>query len=81
MQGILGRVIASARVVAGQTRAESTVYDNQAQVMNYDLVLTTTYPIPLIFPISNFLLSRPMGSQTRVIQVTVRAPIEQPLPQ
>ena len=78
MQGILTRVILSATIVSA--RAEPTVFDNQAGIQNNDLVLKTRYPIPLIFPISNFFLSRPIGSGTREVQVEVRMPIERPLP-
>lgn len=77
MQSRLEAVIKTAKV--HKSSYEGTVYDRQAEVMNKDLVLTTRYPIPLIFPISNFILSKPKGSGHREVFVTVRMPIERPL--
>ena len=62
-----------------ESHKESTVLDHQAGQMNYDLVITSAYKIPLIFPISNILLSKPKGSGKREVYVTIRMPIEQPL--
>ena len=59
---------------------EPSVYDRQAYVQNRDLVVTGSYSVRLIFPISRLLLSNPRGSGQRLVQATVRMPIEQPLP-
>ena len=73
----LQAILASADIK--ESHKESTVLDRQAGQMNYDLVITSVYPIPLIFPISNILLSKPKGSGKREVFVTIRMPIEQPL--
>ena len=31
--------------------------DNQAQITNSDLIVTTTYPVQLVFPLSSMVLS------------------------
>jgi Flp pilus assembly protein TadG len=76
MQRFMGRIIRSARVTS---YAEPSVYDHQADVQNHDLVVTGSYRARLVFPISRFLLSSPPGSGFRLLQTTVRMPIEQPL--
>lgn len=73
---LMQRVILTARVVC---RAENTLNDDQAQQMNQDLIVTGSYQVKLVFPISSLLLSVPHGSGYRPIAATVRMPIEQPL--
>ncbi|MDD5656175.1 MAG: pilus assembly protein [Elusimicrobia bacterium] len=58
---------------------EETVRDQQADQMNWDLVVKGTNRIKLVFPISNLMLAKPPGSGYREISATVRMPIEQPL--
>ncbi len=77
LEDYLKRIVQAARVV--NAAAEPTVYDPQAEVFANDLILTTEYPIPLIFPITNFALSKPPGTGKRLVQITMRMPIEQPL--
>lgn len=73
----LQSILASAEIK--ESHKEATVLDRQAGQMNYDLVITSVYPIPLIFPISSIMLSKPKGSGKRRVFVTIRMPIEQPL--
>ena len=61
--------------------------DRQAGVTNADLVVTTTYPVQLVFPLSSMILSSkaacpqgPNGGKCNVA-TTLRMPIERPLPQ
>lgn len=79
MTSIVQRIFSTAKV--DDARAEPTVYDQQAKIMNHDLVVTVMYPVPLIFPLSSILLSKPMGSGKREVTATVRMPIERPLGQ
>lgn len=78
MQKVMSRIIPEARVSA---HTEPTVFDNQAGIMNHDIVVTGSYDVKLIFPISNVLLSIPKGSGRRPVRATLRVPIEQPLQQ
>ena len=78
LQTFMSRMIKGA-VVASQDIP--TLMDNQADVQNYDLLVTGTYKVPLVFPISSILLATPIGSGHRTISTSVRMPIEQPLPQ
>ena len=72
------KILATAHVISA--RADPAPFDDrQAGVRNNDLVVTATYPIPLIFPFSNFILSKPPGSGHREITLTQRMPIERPL--
>lgn len=73
----LQKMLPSAKIHS--SRAESTVFDRQAKIMNSDLVVTVAYPIPLIFPISSFIMSKPKGSGHRMVLTEVRMPIERPL--
>lgn len=76
LQDTMRRIVASARITA---RIEPTIPDRQAGITANDLVVTSMYPVPLIFPISNFMLSQPLGSGHRNVTAEVRLPIEQPL--
>ena len=60
---------------------EPTLQDNQAGIMNQDLIVTGKNRIKLVFPLSSLILSRPMGSGYLTISAVVRMPIEQPLSQ
>lgn len=62
-----------------ESRIEQTIFDRQAKVMNNDLVVVVSYPIPLIFPLSSFIMSKPKGSGHRLVFTDVRMPIERPL--
>ncbi|MBI4678417.1 MAG: pilus assembly protein [Elusimicrobia bacterium] len=77
LEKYLQRVIVAAKVK--KAFPSPTIPDPQAGIMSYDLVLTTEYAIPLIFPISNFALSKPPGTGKRLVEITLRMPIEQPL--
>ncbi|MBI5883488.1 MAG: pilus assembly protein [Elusimicrobia bacterium] len=77
LQTFLQRIVPAATVKAAFP--DMTIADPQAGVNCYDLVLTTEYPIPLIFPISNLALSKPPGAGKRTVEITLRMPIEQPL--
>jgi hypothetical protein len=70
-------VIRSPRIV--QSFAQNTLFDDQAKVMNNDLVVTGACDVRLIFPISSVILANPRGSGWRRIDATVRMPIERPL--
>ena len=77
LQNVLSRIVATARVLRAEP--QTTIPDKQEGGMNSDLVVTTLYPVPLIFPISNFMMSKPKGSGHRDVVVEVRMPIERPL--
>jgi Flp pilus assembly protein TadG len=77
LQARLQAVLPQAKVY--KSFAENTTFDPQAMVQNSDLVITSLYPVPLIFPISSFMFSKPKGSGKREVYVTVRMPIERPL--
>lgn len=51
----------------------------RADPMNYDIVVTLRYHMPLIFPIVNILFQDPEHPGTRELRATVRMPIERPL--
>lgn len=59
--------------------------DRQAGVYNNDLVVTTTYPVQLVFPLSSLILSSKVacpqgpGGGRCFVSTTVRMPIERPL--
>jgi hypothetical protein len=73
---LMQRVIASASV---DCEAEDTFDDLQAGIKNQDIIVTGSYPVPLIFPISNIIMSEPKGSGHRMVRAVVRMPIERPL--
>ncbi|MBI5210348.1 MAG: pilus assembly protein [Elusimicrobia bacterium] len=78
MDIFIKRILPGARVAGAFS--EPTTPDNQASpITGCDLVLTSEYPIPLIFPISNFALSKPPGTGKRIVLIPLRMPIEQPL--
>ena len=56
-----------------------TVTDQQAQQDNYDLIITGSNNIKLVFPISSVILAKPKGTGMRLLQAVVRMPIEIPL--
>ncbi len=58
---------------------EQTGMDAQAGIPTYDLLVTGTNRIKLLFPISSLILAKPPGSGRREISVVMRMPIEQPL--
>ena len=79
---IMPRIIASAIATCG---LEPTVYDDQAQQQNFDMLVTGRNPIKLIFPLSSILMSSKLlcpqgpGGGVCMISATVRMPVEQPL--
>ena len=58
---------------------EKTLHDQQADQDNFDLLITGSESVRLVFPISSVLLAKPRGRGTRLISATVRMPIEIPL--
>lgn len=76
MQDIMSRIIKTAVV---QSKRESTVYDRQAGAQNYDLLVTGSYDVKLVFPTSALILAKPPRSGARRISATMRMPIELPL--
>lgn len=78
MRRVMRQAIREANV---DSVVEPTVYDFQADVMNHDLIVTGSYRVPLVFPISNVIFARPRGTGKRLLQAVVRMPIEQPLKQ
>lgn len=58
---------------------EKTLTDPQAGNDNFDLILTGSEAVKLVFPISSIILSKPKGSGTRLLTATMRMPIEKPL--
>jgi len=75
-QEILKQVIQTASC---DVTAEPTVQDNQAGIMNQDLIVKASYDVHLVFPISNILLADRKGTALHRVEVAVRMPIEQPL--
>jgi Flp pilus assembly protein TadG len=69
-------MISGARV---DSKQEPTLVDRQANQQNFDLVVTGTYNVRLLFPISSIMLASSAGSGRKTISTTVRMPIEQPL--
>lgn len=78
MQNVMGRFITGATVTSS---TEQTIQDPQASQMNQDLVVTGTFNVPLVFPISSIILANPAGTGKRQIEAVVRMPVEQPLSQ
>ena len=58
---------------------EKTLHDQQADQDNFDLIVTGSESVRLIFPISSVILAKPRGRGERLISATVRMPIETPL--
>lgn len=86
MQKIMSRIITSPSAIVN-SYSEPTTMDYQAGVMNNDLVVTGSYEVRFVFPISSILMSSPLlcprgpgGGRCR-ISATVRMPIERPLQQ
>ncbi|MCR4295124.1 MAG: hypothetical protein NUW21_06290, partial [Elusimicrobia bacterium] len=69
-------IIQSATVSCG---TEKTLTDPQSQQDNFDLIITGSNNIKLVFPISNVILAKPGGTGKRLLQAVVRMPIESPL--
>ena len=65
---------------AGQQPAlVATLMDDQEKCMNYDIQVTLTKRMNLVFPMTNILLGTPRGSRGRVVAASVRMPVERPL--
>ncbi len=77
LETFLQGIVKTAKVV--EAVAVPTVRDRQAGITNNDLELIISYDVPLIFPISNIILSKPPGSGKRNVKVMIRMPIERPL--
>ncbi|MEK7389854.1 MAG: TadE family protein [Elusimicrobiota bacterium] len=58
---------------------DKTLQDPQAGQDNYDLILTGSESVKLVFPISSVILAKPRRTGERLITATVRMPIETPL--
>lgn len=56
-----------------------TMSDPQEGCMNYDVAVTVSRRIPMVFPLTGFVLGNTPDRRARVIQATVRMPIERPL--
>ena len=76
LRPLMNKIIHGAEV---KCDAEDTFRDRQAEFMNQDLIVTGSYRVRLIFPISSVLLSKPSGTGRRLISAVVRMPIERPL--
>ena len=78
LKGLMQRMLGPLSNVS--CTAEQTGRDAQANYLpTYDLVVTGTNNVKLIFPISNLILATPLGSGRRLISAVLRMPIEQPL--
>lgn len=75
LRGVMERALPGARVVGV---AVPTLLDPQSNDMNHDLVVTGTYDVRLVFPISSRLFAKPAGTGTRQVEAIVRMPIERP---
>jgi len=76
MNDFMKQIIQSATASCGM---EKTLTDPQSQQDNFDLIITGSNQIKLVFPISSIILARPKGTGTRLLQAVVRMPIEMPL--
>jgi hypothetical protein len=56
-----------------------TLTDPQEGCMNYDVAVTVSRRIPMVFPLTGVVLGNTPDHRARVIQATVRMPIERPL--
>ena len=59
--------------------AEETLTDPQEGCANFDVVVTMTQRVPMIFPMTGLIMSNTADRQARILQATVRMPIERPL--
>ena len=82
MQGYMDKIIKGGRV---SSRREVTIKDRQSQSDNYDLVVTGSYNLRFVFPMSSILMSSRLvcpggpGGGSCTISATVRMPIETPV--
>ena len=76
LNDFMKQIIQSATVSCA---TEKTLTDPQSGQDNFDLIVTGSNNIQLIFPISRVILARPRGSGMRLLQAVVRMPIETPL--
>ena len=76
MNDQMKQIIASATVGCA---TEKTLQDPQAQQDNFDLIITGSNDVKLIFPISSIILAKPKGTGMRHLEAVVRMPIEAPL--
>lgn len=76
MNEFMKQIIQSATVSCG---TEKTLTDPQSKQDNFDLIITGSNNIKLIFPISSVILAQPKGMGMRLLQAVVRMPIESPL--
>ena len=61
------------------SRVVNTSWDEQAQRVNEDLIVTLRYPAKLIFPGSSYALAdNPKSRRIKNLTVSVRMPIEKP---
>ncbi|MBI3298756.1 MAG: pilus assembly protein [Elusimicrobia bacterium] len=58
---------------------ERTLTDPQEGCPNYDVKVTVVHRIPMIFPMTGFILSNTRDRQYRTLVAEVRMPIERPL--
>jgi len=58
---------------------ETTLTDPQENCPHYDVVVSMTQRVPMIFPMTGLVLSNVSDKQHRVLQAQVRMPIERPL--
>ena len=58
---------------------EETLTDPQEGCANFDVVVTMTQRVPMIFPMTGLIMSNTDDRQARILQATVRMPIERPL--
>lgn len=59
--------------------AKPTLPDPQEGCMNYDVEVTLVQRIPMIFPMTGFVLANTKDRRYRVLTAEVRMPIERPL--
>ncbi|MFC1679888.1 TadE/TadG family type IV pilus assembly protein [Elusimicrobiota bacterium] len=58
---------------------ESTLSDPQEGCAHYDVVVTMTQPVPMIFPMTGMILANTSDRRHRSLAATVRMPVERPL--
>jgi len=76
MSSVGQRILPGSTVVAVR---EETLLDRQEGCMNYEVVVTMTQRVPMIFPMTGFVLSSPRGSNARLLVAEVKMPVERPL--
>ncbi|MBI5242643.1 MAG: pilus assembly protein [Elusimicrobia bacterium] len=64
---------------SASARKVKTLRDPQEGCWNYDVVIDVTRTVPMVFPMTGFVLGNTPDRRARVLTASVRMPIERPL--